>query len=218
VLGPYEGDLDNGGEQLELADSIGENILDFVYKDGWYPATDGGGRSLVLRDPAGTAWNDFGDAVKWAISGSSSGSPGSADASFAQAYYGWDNFHFTALERDNVLVSGPDADPDGDGRKNSDEYALGTNPRAADLPVLEFTWSMDGPTRYPALRFHRPVNALDVSYQLQSGTAPGPWTNTSTTPVSSSPLSGNAEEVIFRDSANDTAPSRFLRLAYTVSP
>ena len=218
VLGPYEGDLDNGGEQLELTDPVGENILDFVYKDGWYPATDGSGRSLVLRDPVGTVWNDFGDPEKWAISNSAAGAPGAAETAFAQAYHGWDNFHFTALERDNVLVSGPDADPDGDGRKNSDEYALGTNPRAADLPVLEFTWSMDGATRRPALRFHRPVNALDVVYQLQSGTAPGPWTNTATTPVSSTPLSGNAEEVIFRDTSAATAPRRFLRLAYTVSP
>ena len=218
VLGPYEGDLDNGGEQLELTDPVGENILDFVYKDGWYPATDGSGRSLVLRDPAGTAWNDFGDPEKWAISIGTAGAPGAAETAFAQAYHGWDNFHFTALERDNVLVAGPDADPDGDGRKNSDEYALGTNPRAADLPVLEFTWSMDGATRRPALRFHRPVNALDVVYQLQSGTTPGPWTNTATTPVSNTPLSGKAEEVIFRDTAADTEPRRFIRLAYTVAP
>lgn len=218
VLGPYEGDLDNGGERLELTDPIGENILDFIYKDGWYPATDGSGRSLVLRDPAGTAWNDFGDAVKWAISSTTSGSPGATDAAFAQAYYGWDNFHFTSLERDNPLIAGPNADPDGDGRKNSDEYALGTDPRVVDQPVLQFTWSMDGATRRPALRFHRPANALDVSYQLQSGTTPGPWANTATTPAASTPLSGNAEEVIFRDTSADTAPSRFLRLAYTVSP
>jgi len=218
VLGPYEGDLDNGGERLELTDPVGENILDFIYKDGWYPATDGTGRSLVLRDPVGTAWNDFGDPEKWAISIGTAGAPGTVETSFAQAYHGWDNFHFTALERDNLLVSGPDADPDGDGRKNSDEYALGTNPRVADLPVLQFTWSMDGATRRPALRFHRPSNALDVTYQLQAGDNLGAWPGVATTPVSSIPLTGNAEEVIFRDTASDTAPRRFLRLAYTVTP
>lgn len=218
VLGPYAGSLVNTGEQLELSDPTGENILDFVYKDGWYPATDGSGRSLVLRDPVSTAWNDFGDPENWAISNAAAGTPGTFEPTFAQAYYGWDNFHFTALERDDPLTSGPGADPDGDGRKNSDEYALATNPRVADLPLLEFAWSMDGPTRHPALRFHRPVNALDVTYQLQAGDSLAQWPGVANTPVSTSPLSGNAEQVIFRDTADDTAPSRFLRLAYTATP
>ncbi len=43
-------------------------IIDFEYKDGWYPATDGDGRTLVARDPAGTDPGDFGEAEKWAIS------------------------------------------------------------------------------------------------------------------------------------------------------
>lgn len=218
VLGPYEGDLDNAGERLELTDAVGENILDFTYKDGWYPATDGSGHSLVLRDPAGTPHDGFGDPMAWAISGGTLGSPGAADASFAQAYHGWDNFHFTSLERDDPLISGPGADPDGDGRKNADEYALGTHPRVADLPVLGFTWSMDGDTRRPALRFRRPANALDVTYELLAGGTLNDWPVVSTTAVGSSPLPGNIEEVILRDVADDSGPGRFLRLRYTVSP
>jgi hypothetical protein len=218
VLGPYEGDLNNAGERLELTDAVGENILDFTYKDGWYPATDGSGHSLVLRDPGGTPHDDFGNPVAWAISDGAMGSPGSADTAFAQAYHGWDNFHFTSLERDDPLISGPDADPDGDGRNNADEYALGTHPRVADLPVLEFTWSMDGDTRRPALRFRRPANALDVTYELLAGGTLNDWPVVSTTTASSSPLPGNVEEVILRDAADDSSPGRFLRLRYTVSP
>ena len=37
------------GERLELTDPVGENILDFEYKDGWYPAADGSGRSLEVH-------------------------------------------------------------------------------------------------------------------------------------------------------------------------
>jgi hypothetical protein len=218
VLGPYEGDLDNAGERLELTDAVGENVLDFTYKDGWYPATDGSGHSLVLRNPAATPYDDFGDPVVWAISGVTTGSPGSADASFAQAYHGWDNFHFTSLERDDPLISGPDADPDGDARKNADEYALGTNPRLADLPVLEFAWSMDGEARRPALRFRRPANPLDVTYELLAGGTLNDWPVVSTAAVGSNPLPGNIEEVIFRDAADDSSPGRFLRLRYTVNP
>lgn len=215
VLGPYEGVLANSGEVIELVDAVGENILDFEYKDGWYPATDGDSRSLVIRDPAGTSYSDWGNPRMWAISGASAGSPGSADASLAQAYQGWDNFHFSSEERDDPLISGPDADPDGDGRSNADEYALATDPRSPDAPLLAFTWSMDGPVKRPALRFRRPANALDLSYQLTANSGvTGNWPSVSTTAVSSTPLSGQTEEVIFRDTASSTAARRFLRLQY----
>jgi hypothetical protein len=217
VLGPYDGVLANSGERLELNDAAGEKILDFEYKDGWYPATDGVGRSLVLRDDT-TPYDDFGDPVRWAISSGASGSPGTSDATFAQAYFGWDNFHFTSLERDDPLISGPDADPDGDGRTNAEEYALGTDPRVADRPVLGFTWSMDGEVRRPALRFRRPVGALDVTYELLAGSDLTSWPVVSTVAAESSPLSGDVEEVVFRDSADDSSAKRFLKLRYVPSP
>lgn len=218
VLGPYEGDLDNGGERIELTDSVGENILDFTYKDGWYPSTDGSGHSLVLRDPSTTPFDSYGDPVFWAISGSNNGSPGIADPSFAQAYHGWDNFHFNALEREDPMIAGPDADPDGDGRNNSQEYALGTDPRAVDLPVLEFAWVMDGVTRRPALRFHRPAGALDATYEVLSGENMVDWPLSNHLPDTSNPLGDQVEEVIIPDSTDDTQPSRFLRLRYVVDP
>ena len=219
VIGPYEGVLDNGGEVLELADAVGENILDFEYKDGWYPATDGSGRSLVLRDPATAPYSSFGSPLAWAISGAGSGTPGSTDASLAQAYHGWDNFHFTSAERDDLLISGPDADPDGDGRSNADEYALATNPRLRDAPQLDFTWSMDGSVKRPALRFRRPAGALDLSYELIADTAlTGTWPTVATTPISAAPEAAQTEEVIFRDTAASTAPRRFLRLRTTYNP
>ena len=217
VLGPSDGVLANAGERLELTDAVGENVLDFEYKDGWYPAADGSGRSIVLRDPA-TPYDQFGDPVRWGISGGATGSPGNPDSSLAQAYYGWDNFHFTSLERDNPLVSGPAADPDGDGRPNADEYALGTDPRLVDQPLLAFAWSMDGAVRRPALRFRRPAGALDVTYELLAGSDLTTWPVVSTTAAESAPLPGDIEEVIFRDSADDSAAKRFLKLSYVTAP
>ncbi len=81
VLGVYglSSSLSNGGERVELFD--GEHrILAFTYRDDWIDATDGGGRSLELRDPS-TAPASLGDATAWAASGAEHGSPGEANGS-----------------------------------------------------------------------------------------------------------------------------------------
>jgi hypothetical protein len=168
VLGPYDGQLDNAGEPLEIADPVGEIILDFEYKDGWYPATDGSGRSLVLRDPALTPHDRFGSALEWAISAGPLGNPGEAKTRFASAYQGWDRRHFTGSERDNPALSGPFADPDGDGRPNWLEYALATDPRRPDQPSIQAL--RDESTA--GIRFQRPDLPIDLHYELQ--TAPRP--------------------------------------------
>ncbi len=216
VFGPYEGQLDNGGERLELTDVSGENILDFEYKDGWYPASDGSGRSLVLRETS-TAYDAFGNAVKWAISGAASGSPGTGDSYWAQAYRGWDNFHFSELEREDPLVSGPYADPDGDGRVNWAEYALGCDPWVKDVDPVAFTWADQGGARYAGLRFYRPANALDVAYELCESGDLGPlsWCVSGSVVHGSSPMPGDREAVILREASPATAPRHFFRLRMT---
>lgn len=62
VAGQYEGRLDNGGEAvvLQLASPFEAAVMRFVYQDQWYPATDGDGQSLTIRDvtAAPVTWND----------------------------------------------------------------------------------------------------------------------------------------------------------------
>lgn len=220
VLGPFAGDLANPGEHLELRDAAGENVVDFTYKDGWYPVTDGSGRSLVAKDPAATAHDGFGDPLAWAISAAPNGSPGAADTSFAQSYHGWDNRHFTALERDNPLIAGPAADPDGDGRNNAEEYALATDPRRPDRPMLVFEWAETSGTRRPALRFRRPTGTLDVTYELLADPDPAGSTVVATTAAEIFPSDPATESVRLTDPAADpaAASSRFLKLRVTVGP
>jgi hypothetical protein len=79
IAGTYSGSLDNGGERIRLEDALGEPILDFEYKDGWYRSTDGQGCSLVLPDPKTTDPADYADKVSWRASHSQGGSPGLAD-------------------------------------------------------------------------------------------------------------------------------------------
>ena len=80
VAGEYTGKLDNGGEEiiLRLADPLDAAIMRFEYKDGWYPATDGGGHSLVIGDPTAEpkSWRDE---ENWRQSVVAGGSPGSDD-------------------------------------------------------------------------------------------------------------------------------------------
>lgn len=51
ILGEYEGQLANEGETLRLTTVSDMDILNFGYDDDWFPATDGLGYSLVLKDP-----------------------------------------------------------------------------------------------------------------------------------------------------------------------
>ncbi|HWI59128.1 MAG TPA: lamin tail domain-containing protein, partial [Bacillota bacterium] len=80
IGGQYSGSLENGGERLYLEGALREPILDFSYKDGWYPTTDGRGFSLVIRNEAGPFWN-WTNAASWRASSGLNGSPGRADNS-----------------------------------------------------------------------------------------------------------------------------------------
>jgi hypothetical protein len=75
LAGEYEGTLDNAGDAIRITGPLEEVIVDFAYKDHWYPGTDGGGRSLVAVEPAAS-----GDAFflreSWTPSAGAGGSPG----------------------------------------------------------------------------------------------------------------------------------------------
>ncbi len=79
VLGPYDGQLSNGGENLKLEDSTNSTILDFGYKDGWYDITDGMDFSLTIKDPIGTDLNQWDSKSNWRPSAGVGGSPGRDD-------------------------------------------------------------------------------------------------------------------------------------------
>ena len=81
VLGEYTGGLNNGGERLELVDSLGQEISSVTYNDGglWSVAADGDGASLVL-DSDTTSNSLLGKYYSWRASVEHGGTPGAASA------------------------------------------------------------------------------------------------------------------------------------------
>ena len=76
VAGEYSGQLDNGGERIQLVDSYGGIILEFTYDDEapWPTQADGQGRSLEVVDPGG----NYNDPANWRASAVPGGTPGLA--------------------------------------------------------------------------------------------------------------------------------------------
>ncbi|MBN1674186.1 MAG: DUF2341 domain-containing protein [Kiritimatiellae bacterium] len=76
IAGEYTGRLDNGGEDIKLEDALSQTIVEFDWKDGWQPDTDGKGYSLTILDASA----EPGAKTNWRTSYSFGGSPGWSDA------------------------------------------------------------------------------------------------------------------------------------------
>ena len=75
----YSGSLSNGGERLRLEDAAGDLVVELTYDDRapWPEGPNGGGSSLVLRDPFSNP--DANDPGNWAESSAAGGTPGFDD-------------------------------------------------------------------------------------------------------------------------------------------
>jgi hypothetical protein len=74
--GVYTGSLSNAGETIKLEDRTNSTILEFKYDDDWYVATDGGGFSLTIIEPADPVLDSWDKRESWRPSASTNGSPG----------------------------------------------------------------------------------------------------------------------------------------------
>ncbi len=73
-----DGSLSNSGERIVFSGPGGGVIHDFGYSDGWHPASDGAGASLVVVDTA-AALHRWAEPGNWRASSQRHGSPGAAD-------------------------------------------------------------------------------------------------------------------------------------------
>ncbi len=90
----------------------------------------------------------------------------------------WLSNYFTEAELGDTNISGPTADPDGDGLTNLLEYALGLDPRDTDttgLPEMSTT-ATDWVYTYT-----RPVDRDDITYAVEISSDLSGWSTTGIT-------------------------------------
>lgn len=218
IAGNFVGALDNSGERIRLEDAVGEMILDFRYESSWFPPTLNGGYSLVTRENI-PSYENYDLPMHWAISNQSGGSPDALDNGvFSHHYTGWLHDHFSLGEQSNALISGPDADPDGDGQSNFSEYAFGSDPRQHDArSVLTPAVATSSGNHSLSVTFKKRHNAVDLSYTVETTTdLSGTWTTEPWNQTSSTPTADCCEIVTWTQPSPTSTAKHFARVR--VSP
>jgi len=133
IAGEYSGNLCNDGEQIKILSSNNLVIQSFTYNDQrpWPTAADGGGFSLELVDPSTSPDHNIGQ--NWRASRGVHGTP--AGLFSPMDFDAWRNWIFSDEALANPAISGPNADPDGDGWSNFAEFALGLTPEDSRDPT-----------------------------------------------------------------------------------
>lgn len=164
LAGIYSGNLSNSGESLLLQDASGSHIQAFAFSDSWEPDTDGGGRSLTVRDDAAPP-GQWSEASHWKASSRLHGSPGTPDAPIAEdAYAAWAAQHFTAEELTDPSVSGPHAIPNEFSISNLLRYALFLESPEDLADSLPQALLRNGA---PLLRFLRRAHSSDLEFTVE---------------------------------------------------
>jgi glucose/arabinose dehydrogenase len=142
---------------------------------------------------------------------------------FANGTNQWKSELFSPTEQANAAVSGPLADPDGDGLLNLLEYGLNLNPKASNpngLPSAALHSVANVP--YFGLTFTRVKWATDLTYHVEAASSPaGPWTlidpllPQNQLSVRDDTPSPGLQTITVRDALPASGSSRMMRLRVT---
>lgn len=179
VAHPLPVTIDRGGTATLTVDAFGTSPL-----FQWYRGVTGD----VVEPVAGATGASFTTpsleetTSYWVRVSNSLGAADSAAAAVTvtvpDPFQDWLGSHFTPQDLGNPGVSGPEADPDGDGFRNADEYVLGNSPLSGDVAPLRLTVSPDKidfafpakPPVGPGFRGMVRHYALETCQDLVSGT------------------------------------------------
>lgn len=222
VLGPIPGSLNNAGERVALSmpgravtNGLGQVSVPYIELDALAydddaPWPDLATQGLALERVRERGFGD--DPAHWrAASPASAGRP--SDLTFAA----WTTNAFTAAERGDSGVSGPQADPDGDGLSNLGEWAMGLDPRSADHTPSPAEWLDDAGQTYLGLRARRSLSATGLGFFSDTGDRPHDWTLGGGVGVGAPVPNGDGSETVaWRDTIPlSSATNRVLRLRMT---
>jgi hypothetical protein len=210
IAGQYTGRLNNGGEHIRLIGTNDALIQDYTYSTSspWPDLSEKDGNSIQIIDPS--ASHDDGN--NWKASSGVGGNPG-GEINFRA----WQADTFTAAELDDPLVSGPDADLDGDSLSNFAEFALGTPVRNArnGIPMPRVIIKDIAGEAFLFLEFTRSGGERAATFSSQSSRDLVTWTANQTIHVGETLNPDGSITTLFRysdpiDSAQ--GKSAFLRL------
>lgn len=115
----------------------------------------------------------------------------------------WQTRYFDAGERADSSIGGAAADPDGDGRANLIEYALGTNPRdgiAVRAPAVGVWNDPSDGRRYVSLTVVASADTVEVTLTAEVSSDLSTWeSGASATETMSDTSGGGIRTVMFRD-------------------
>ncbi|MEO8354227.1 MAG: lamin tail domain-containing protein, partial [Chthoniobacteraceae bacterium] len=192
ALGPYVGQLANGGERVTLLDALDETVFSFIYDgDPPWPAAGSGSLHRLAGDP--------GDPASWFAAPATPGIhaadyDGDGMPNLWEATHGFD----PASAADAAL------DADADGESNAAEFQAGTDPRdaASVLRIRGITRAGDGAI---SIEFDA---VAGKSYRVLTSTDLATWTTlTTVTAQTTAPLS-----------VTDPAPGAALGFYRVVTP
>ncbi len=155
----------------------------------------------------------------WVRASNAAGSADSLAATVTAAtpFALWQNAQFTSLELANPLVSGPTADPDGDGLTNDQEYLFGLLPKVGNpspSPAIALTGNQITLSFTASLATGPGYNGLTRRYTLESSSALGAQTWTEIPGFAN--IAGNNQAVTYTTST--AGPPKFFRLGVRVAP
>ncbi len=115
----------------------------------------------------------------------------------------WQLAQFGKAQLANSFVSGPDADPDGDGNPNSSEYFFGTNPLRKDGSRNRWTTGPDAAGTLGFLRYRRPALRYDAVETVEFSPDNRTWSEVAGKRFTSGPGYQVIENKVPRDSKTE---------------